>query len=203
LLATTNPINYSALINFGTSSEYGRKDKPMNEEDLLEPDTLYAASKAGATLLARAWTKIYDKPIVTVRPFSVYGPEDDWGKFIMTVINCIHSRKTLTLAKGVHDWIYINDFIDGILTVVNHAHTLRGRVINIGTGVQYTNEEVVRIAEKVIGKKAKVQEANLIRSYDTTVSWVADNKLLKTLGWQPKFDLRKGIEETVKYYLPE
>ncbi|MFH1388443.1 MAG: NAD-dependent epimerase/dehydratase family protein [Patescibacteria group bacterium] len=111
LLDATKDLNIDSFINTGSSSEYGRKRIPMKEDMHLETDTFYGATKAGSTYLSRAFAKQFNMHIVTVRPFSVYGPGEDQKRFIPTVIKCALNEETLNLAQGVHDWIYISDFI--------------------------------------------------------------------------------------------
>lgn len=197
LLNATKQLKYTAFINTGSSSEYGVKDKPMNEGDFLGTDTFYGVTKASATMLCRAFARNYNKPIVTVRPFSVYGPKDDKNKFIPTVIRSFTLNQSLKLAPGVHDWIFIDDYISGVLKVVKNIKKLQGRVVNIGNGKQITNKEVVAVAEKIFERKIKIENTESIRNYDTNISWVADNKLLKSLGWESKYDLTKGIKKII------
>lgn len=197
LLEACKDLNFSAFINTGSSSEYGIKLQPMREEDSLDSETFYGITKASATFLCRAFAHYYNKPIVTVRPFSVYGLGEPEDKFIPTTIKCAKTNQILNLALGVHDWIYIEDYINGVLKVVEYAKKLQGKAINIGTGVQTTNEEVVKIVEKVIGVKMHIKRIKTIREYDTNISWVADNSFLKSLGWMYKYDLSKGITKLV------
>ena len=63
LLKAANEISYKCFIYTGSSSEYGFKDKPMAETDLLEPESLYGVSKASATLLCQMFAKRFHKNI--------------------------------------------------------------------------------------------------------------------------------------------
>lgn len=184
---------YRAFINTGSSSEYGTKNRPMKEDDPLDSDSLYGVTKASATLLCRAFAKKYDKPVVTVRPFSVYGPGDDPKKFIQTAIRCFQTDNQLNVAPGVHDWIYIDDYIEAILLVSEHAKDLQGQAINIGTGTQTSNHGVIAILKEIFCKPGKVKHAAKMRDYDTSKSWVADISKLKSLGWHSNFDLERGL----------
>jgi len=200
LLEATNQMEYEAFILFGSSSEYGRKSSPMKEEDVLEPETFYAATKCAATLLARVWAKQFNKPIVVIRPFSIFGEGEATHRFIPTVIrSCLIGEPMSLDPEASHDWLYVSDLIRGVLMVAQKAKQLKGEVINFGSGKQTTNEQIVRIIEKVCGKKANVVEKKRLRPYDTT-SWVADISKAKSLGWEPEISLEEGIKRTVKYY---
>ncbi|OGE77639.1 hypothetical protein A3J19_04990 [Candidatus Daviesbacteria bacterium RIFCSPLOWO2_02_FULL_41_8] len=197
LLEAAMETGFRAFVNTGSSSEYGKQMRPMAEDMLPETDTFYGATKVGATFLVRAFARQLGLPIVTVRPFSVYGPREAANRFIPTAIRCALSGEELTLAPGVHDWIFVDDFVDGMILVSESAASLSGEVVNIGSGVQYTNEEVVRAIEQATGKVLNIKTTDRLRVYDTETMWVADNKVLCGLGWQPRYDLLEGIKKTV------
>jgi nucleoside-diphosphate-sugar epimerase len=199
LLEATKILSYKAFINVGSSSEYGNKLEPMRESDVLEPITMYGASKAAATALARGFAHTYIKPIVTVRPFSIYGPGEADFRFIPTVIKSIKNNKELELSQGDHDWVYVDDVVSAMLLISDNAMKYSGEVINIGTGLGYTNHFIVRAIENIMGKKAIIKEVDNTRLQDSKV-WLADNKRLLSLGWSCKtiFD---GLKETIKYYI--
>lgn len=197
LLYATKDIEFDAFINTGSSSEYGIKSKEMFESDPLDTDTFYGVTKASATLICRAFAKKYSKNVITVRPFSVYGPFDDTKKFIQVAIKSFQNDLDLQLAKGVHDWIYIDDYINGVLKVLENAQKLKGKTVNIGTGIQSTNYQVIKALEEIFNKKIRIIEIDKVRAYDTETCWVANNSLLKSLGWLPNYSLKKGLTKTI------
>lgn len=202
LLDATKNHNYKAFINVSSSSVYGVKESPMKESDVLETTTLYGASKIAGEFLARAQAISKNKPIVSVRPFSVYGRGEGEHRFIPTVAKSIMEDKEFLLDPEVnHDWIYVEDFVAGMVVVAANAKKLKGGVVNIGSGEQFTNREIVDKLESVTGKTAKFKVKRGLREYEPK-SWVADISLIKSLGWQPKVDLYKGLKETVDYYCP-
>ncbi len=200
LLQATKDIPYEAFINIGSSSEYGKKNYPMREDMVPEPLTMYGGTKASGTMLARAFAKKYNKPIVTVRPFSIYGPGEAEHRFIPTVIRSLIKGEELLLDPlPYHDWTYIDDFLDGVLTVIDHAETLAGNAINIGSGMQYRNQEVVSMLELITGLKTKILKTD-IKRIDSS-NWVADNKTLRLCGWKPKTKLLDGLRKTYESYI--
>ena len=199
LLKASNHTKYKAFINIGTSSEYGVKDKPMKETDLLEPDFLYASSKAAGTLLCQAWSKVNNKPIVTVRPFSLYGGFEERSRFIPKLMSAALNGNKMEIAEGSHDWISVWDFMEAMMVVVKKIKKVKGKIVNIGTGKQHTNWEV---AELVSSMGNMISFNKCKKRHNDMTKWVADIKLLKSLGWKPRFTLKKGLEETMQYYLP-
>lgn len=200
LLGVTCDLPYEAFINFGSSSEYGRKILPMKEDDCLEPMTMYAATKAAGTMLCRGFAKKYDKPIVTVRPFSVYGPGEADHRFIPTVIKSLIKDEQFTLDKdALHDWIYIDDLVDGVLAVIDNVDAFKGNAVNIGTGKQYKNDELVSMLSLISGKKPKTEISTVLRPNDSKI-WVADTRLLKLVGFKAQTTLMEGLKKTYEFY---
>lgn len=199
LLASAN-VSYRAFINFGSSSEYGKKDKPMTEEMLPEVDTFYGASKVGTTFLCSAFAKQYTKPVVTVRPFSAYGPKEASFRFIPQLIQHLERGSMMDFdMDGVHDWIYIDDLIEGIFVVSQHARELGGQVVNIGTGVQSTNTQIETILEKISGKTLNINYFHNMRPSDSPI-WVDGSKKLRLYGWKPKTSLEEGLRQCYEYF---
>jgi UDP-glucose 4-epimerase len=200
LLQACREIKLKGFINVGSSSEYGNKNERMQENLLPETKTMYGVTKVAGTYLARGFAHTYGMPVVTVRPFSVYGPGEASNRFIPTMIRGLETGYPTPLAfEPKHDWIYIDDLISGISQIALFAYELRGSVINIGTGKQYSNVEVVKVLEKISGKTLMIDIFDNLRSYDST-NWVADNSALVSLGWKQKYTLEEGLKKTYDYY---
>lgn len=202
LLEASKTTDYKLFINVGSSSEYGYKRKPMKETDQLEPTSIYAATKAGATHIASAYYHVYQKPIMTIRPFSVYGPFEEPTRFIpQLILSCLNNQDIkLTQGNEGRDFIYIDDFIDGMLKFCRAPKEVKGKIINLGTGQQHSIKEVANLAKELTGSSSKLLwRAYKPRDWDTDY-WVADNKLALSLGWQPKFTLQGGLEETINWF---
>ncbi len=195
LLSATKDTNYSMLINCSTSSVYGEKNHPMHETNSLEAKDFYAVTKMCGELLVRAFVEKYDKPVVNIRPFSVYGPGEADFRFIPTIIRCIKENKPMKLAPGMHDWIYIEDFLDAIMAIQERIKDVKGLAVNIGTGQQFDNYDVFKHLCMLAGKDMNDLPVEHIRLLRSRESWVADNSLLHRLGWVQKYSLIDGLKE--------
>jgi dTDP-glucose 4,6-dehydratase len=198
LLMATLEIPYLCFVYFSTSSVYGTRNDPMKETDPLNPYSFYAATKAGAEYLIKSIVQNYDKPIVIVRPFSLYGPGEASYRLIPTIIKCIVSKTPMKLAYGKHDWIYIDDLLSALLLVQENISELKGKTINIGNGIQYDNYDVLRHLCLVANCLPKDLPIDHIVKMRSCANWVSDNSLLKSLGWIPKFTLTDGLRECWK-----
>lgn len=201
MLHESRNIPYKGFINFGSSSEYGKKNQAMAEKDIIEPETFYGASKGGATLLARSFARQFDKPIVTVRPFSVYGPGEADFRFIPTVCRSIILDSTFTLSNtdSTHDWIYIDDFISGVDVVRDNIVQLSGKIVNIGSGRMHTNKEVCEALKRIADKPYLATTLKVVNKFESE-TWMSDNTKISQLGFFPKYMLAEGLKKTFDYY---
>lgn len=204
LLDATKNISYDVFINTGSSSEYGIKESPMKETDLLEPISFYAASKASATLLCQVFSKEYKKPIITLRPFSVYGPHEEKDRFIPTIIKALIKGKPISLTAGKQrrDFIFVDDVANCYIKTLKKGNKLLGEILNIGTGWEYTNDEIVETLFRTTGKKVPVNKGAFPKRMWDTSHWVSDiAKTKRLLNWSPSFTLEKGLKKTYNWYL--
>lgn len=202
LLMASLEINYAMFVNTGSSSEYGIKNNPMKETDSLEPISFYAATKASATFLSQVFAKIYNKPIVTFRLFSVYGPHEEEDRFIPTAIKAALLNAPFFLTKDIvkRDFVFVDDVVNAYLSIMNRS-IAPGEIYNIGTGIQYSNHYIVETLEKIIGKKIKIAKKSFKNRPWDTKTWVANNKKAVTmLDWKPKYDLTAGLTKTVEWF---
>ncbi|MBU0633911.1 MAG: NAD(P)-dependent oxidoreductase [Candidatus Omnitrophica bacterium] len=202
LLTACNNIEYELFINTGSSSEYGIKSHPLKEDDLPEPVTDYGLSKLAATLYAQLLAKRENKPIVTLRLFSPYGDYDEPTRLIpYTSISCLKDENPkVSAASCVRDFIYIKDVIDAYTQVIENKEKVKGQIINIGSGMQYSIGDVVDKIIKLTGSSVKPEWGQSPNSRLEPKIWQADiSKAQKLLGWKPKYDLEKGLKMSIEW----
>lgn len=198
LLQACNTVSYDLFVNTGSSSEYGFKQFAMRETDILEPTSYYAVTKCAQTLLCSHIAKQENRPIVTIRPFSVYGPYEEPKRFIPTLMKALmyNNEMNLVAPDTARDQIYVDDMVDAYLKI-DELKNNPGEYFNIGTGVQSTIKEVVDTAIKVTKKTAQFKWGEMEnRSWDTN-NWVSDiSKARQLLKWTPKISLDQGLKLT-------
>ncbi len=194
--------NFESFIYTGTAIEYGTKKSPMKETDLLEPNNFYGATKAGNTLLLQAYAIHHKKKIITLRPFYIYGPGEGETRLIRTIIRaCLEGRELpLTSFNETRDFVFVEDLITGYLTAASD-HVQGHHIINIGTGVETSFKKVIEIIEDLTQKKINVVEGKYERRPWSSNCWAADiTKAKQLLNWSPKYSLREGIAEVLKWH---
>lgn len=181
----------SKFIHIGSSSEYQASPFPLRESDPCVPTDIYSATKIAATNLCLGYANAYDMDICVARPFSLYGPNDTPRKLIPRLL----SGKPMKVYEGVHDFIYIKDFVDGIITLLNASRSkTKGDIVNFGTGISLTNKEVVDI---ILKDKSHIEIlGGAQEGYFSPLSWRADiTKAEMKYGWKPKYTFQEGIEQ--------
>ena len=198
LLRTCEAQGYELFVSAGSSSEYGSKTEPMRESDLPEPNSPYAVSKVAQTLLCQQRAAAAGLPIVVLRLFSVYGPLEEPTRLVPTLLRAIlaGTEIAMTSPKTSRDFIHVDDVVAAFLQV-DALRKLGGEVLNLGTGIQSSLEDVVAAAERASGKTARcVWNSMAPRSWDTT-TWVADvTKLREKLGFTAPTSLVEGLRAT-------
>lgn len=195
LLEASNDIPYRAFVYVGSSSEYGIKDEPMREDMECFPLTVYGQTKNVATELCKYHSMMFNKNIMIVRPFSVYGTGERSDRFFPAAINACLEGKPFECWAGNHDWVHVEDFVLALMSLPYKA--LPGEIINIGTGVMTSNLEVIRLIEKIVGKKVKGKYHRKQKRATDSKVWVADISKALALGWKPTVSLEEGLRRKI------
>ena len=194
-------VGFDAFVNTGSSSEYGAKKKPMSEKDVLHPGTAYGASKAWATMYGEYLALAKKAPVVTLRPFTVYGAYEARGRLIPNIILALLNGEAPRLASPriARDFIFIDDMIGAYIRAAERPSA--GAVFNIGSGKQATIKEIFDVVRDIMEVDVDPRwDRTIGRSFDTN-HWVADIRLAqRQLGWKPKTSLQNGLWETVAWF---
>lgn len=202
LVLACQEVGFNVFINTGSSSEYGFKKEPMKETDILEPNSHYAVFKSAATLFCQYEAISKKLPIITLRPFSVYGIYEEPTRLVPTLITRFFKNECPPLVdpNTARDYIYIDDVVDLYILTATRPE-LGGKIFNMGTGKQSTLKDIVDIAINLTGAKVEPQWGSMeSRIWDQNI-WLADmTKTQKAFNWQPKNDLRMGLTKTIEWF---
>src|SRR5262249_46888248 len=206
VLGTSNVLDacaragVGAVVNTGSSSEYGFKDHAPDETEPLEPTSVYGVAKAASTLLSASVAREQGLPVTTLRLYSVYGPWEEPGGFVPALAEAA-LRGTLPVLASPHvarDFVWVGDVVDAYVL----AASVRGAggVYNVGSGRQTTLAEAVDAARRVLGVSEEPSWGSMPdRSWDSDV-WVADvSKIERELGWRPAVAFDDGLARTAAW----
>lgn len=208
ILGTWNALQVAAalgvqrFVHIGSSLEYGEREAPLEESDPVQPGTFRGAVKAAATLLSLGMWRTAGLSVVVLRPFYVYGPWDNPAHLIPRAIRAAFLREELPLTEStyVHDPVYVEDVIDACI-LAGTGDALAGEVINVGSGRQLRNHDIVRAIEEATGRPIEIRSGAFPARPSDRRHWVADIKKAKRLlGWEPRHTLEMGLESTLRWY---
>ena len=201
------------FIQISTDEVYGSLNTSSvssTEESPYSPNSPYAASKASADHLARAWSRTYNLPVITSKCSNNYGPRQYPEKLIPVVIfNALSGRKIPVYGDGmnIRDWLYVDDHCKAIEILLKNGTP--GETYNIGGNNQITNKQVVMTICSILDEYVPLKD----KSYTKQISYVEDrrghdrrysidsSKMKTAFGWQPTVCFTKGIGQTIGWYL--
>jgi dTDP-glucose 4,6-dehydratase len=209
------------FLHVSTDEVYGTLGATgaFSEDMAYAPNSPYAASKAGADHLVRAYRETYGLPTLITNCSNNYGPYQFPEKLIpLMILNAVEGRKLPIYGDGRHvrDWLYVEDHCAGVLLVLERGHP--GAKYNIGGGNERTNLEIVdRLCAALEAAWPAATNPALaghsIARYETLKTFVADRpghdrryaidaaRIREELGWRPAHDFATGMVKTVRWYL--
>jgi len=192
---------------FGT---LGPADPKFAETTPYRPNSPYAASKAGADHLVRAWHETYGLTTLLSNCSNNYGPYQFPEKLIPLVIHNALSGKPLPVygdGQQVRDWLYVSDHCAALATIL--ARGKAGETYAIGGDAERTNLAVVEAICVLLDRHRPRNSGR----YAEQIAFVTDrpghdrryaidaSKIRGELGWAPQRDFEAGLEATVLWYL--
>ena len=192
------------FIVASTSSIYGENPPYPTPESASSSEPLqpYAASKKGAEAMAHAYHHLYDIDVTVVRFFTVYGPAGRPDLSIFRFVQWIsegHPVRVNGDGEQSRGFTYIDDIGRGIISALK---PLGFEIINLGGHEVITINNLIRLIEEVVGRKAIVQYGPPDPA-DMFTNWADVTKAGELLGWEPQFNMRVGVEKLVEWYNAE
>lgn len=200
LLELSKGYKVQKFILASTSSLYASEPLPFREDFAVNsPLSPYAASKKGAEAMCHAYHHLYGIDTTIFRYFTVYGPagRPDMSYFIF-MKNIDEGKKITVFGDGSHlrDFTYVDDIAHG--TVLGLKKT-GFKILNLGGNRCYRLIDMIRLIEKALGKKARI-EFRPAHEADMKATRADATQAKKILGWSAATDLPEGIERTVDWY---
>lgn len=204
LLEAARTHSVELIVNTSTSEVYGSSQySPIDELHPLNAQSPYAASKIAADQLCLSYNKSFNLPVTIIRPFNTFGPRQSLRAAIPTMITqVIINKKEINLGNLIskRDFSYVDDTVMGFVSCLSNKKCI-GEVINLGSGYDFSMQEVLLIIEDILNKKLKVNvDQNRIRPEKSEVNHLLSNntKAKKLLNWEPQFKDKKGFQEGIR-----
>jgi len=193
------------FIQISTSEVYGSAQTvPMSEDHPIAPQSPYAATKAGADRMAYSFYKTYHLPIVVIRPFNNYGPNQYPEKLIpFFIANALEDKPLYVYGSGknTRDWVYVKDCTQALKKILEiDINKIKGEVFNLGSGKEYAVLEIANIILDYFYKPKSLIRMIADRPGHVERLISGTKKVKQVLGWHTKTQFSKGIIETIKWY---
>jgi dTDP-glucose 4,6-dehydratase len=209
-LAETEKQNFR-FLHVSTDEVYGSlgpTDPAFTEKTPFAPNSPYAASKASADHLVRAFHHTYGLPTLTTNCSNNYGPYQFPEKLIPLMIHNAIAGKPLPVygdGLNVRDWLYVKDHCEAIRQVLSKGRV--GECYNIGGNSEKSNIDVIR---EICAVLTELKPAG---GYESLITYIKDRpghdrryamdctKIRGELGWTPSESFSSGLRKTVEWYL--
>jgi len=206
------------FLHVSTDEVYGTlgPSGQFSEETPYAPNSPYAASKASADHLVRAYCHTFAMPVLITNCSNNYGPYQFPEKLIpLMILNAVDGKPLPIYGDGgnVRDWLHVEDHCAGIMQVLADGRV--GDKYNIGGGNERTNLEIVdrlcTALERL--RPASMNPALAGRSYHELKTFVPDRpghdrryaidatKIRREVGWSPRHRFEDGLAQTAAWYL--
>ena len=195
------------VIDFSTSEVFGTHAYRSTEKDHAiagsagEARWTYAVSKLAGEHLAKAYNSQYNIPVVTVRPFNVYGPGQTGEGAIQIFIKKALTNEAINIhgdGVQIRAWCYVDDFVECIMKCLKSDEAV-GESFNIGNSrAVITILGLANLVCRVLNSKSKIVHKDPL-SADVEIRVPSLDKAEKILGFKAKVDLEEGIQRTAEW----
>lgn len=191
------------LVYAESSALYeGSKLLPTPETE-ANPQSFYAVSKLSSMYFADAYRRYFGLPTTALRYFCVYGPRQDYRRtippvFSAFIIKLLKGEQPIIFGTGEkrRDFVHLDDVNDFHMLCIEDDRTT-GKVFNLGSGINYSINEIYRMIADVLGSDLKpIYKPDLPGE---AFANLADITEAKKLGWKPKVDLRSGLVSSIDF----
>ena len=201
VLRLAQKLAVGRLVYVGSSVEYGSASL-ASEDRVPAPNSEYGATKAAGWALAHAFSRRHGLPVVSLRPFSVYGPLEAAYRLIpYCILRALdRSRIEVTAGKQTRDYVYVDDVMDAFVGAGVAPEALGG-TFNVSTGTDTAVRDVVTAIVKLT--ESPVEPSFGVRQIgDTELLATSGNpaKAREVLSWAPKTSLEEGLAKTIEWF---
>lgn len=191
--------NIKGVIIASSDKAYGKTKRTYTEESALRGDHPYDVSKSSADLIAQAYIKTYNLPIIITRSANVYGEGDPHtDRIIPGIVEAISKNKILKIRSNGRyrrDYIYVKDVANAYYFLIKNFEKAKGEAFNISSNENYSVLQLIKKIEKITGRKIKYKILNNAQN-EIPYQKLNDEKLRK-MGWGNRDTIKGTIKELI------
>lgn len=190
------------FIFASSSSVYGVNDHyPWKEDEQLMPISPYASTKLSGEMMGHVYSKLFGLRFLALRFFTVYGPAQRPDLAIHKFTRAILAGKPITMygdGSTSRDYTYVGDTVQGILGAIGF-NASGFEIINLGNNYTVTLKELIEAIEDLTGRKAVIERLP-DQPGDVPRTYADISKAKQLLGYEPKVQLKEGLEHFYKWF---
>lgn len=206
LLEKCKQFGVRKIIYSSSAAVYGKPmSNPIKEDHIIKPISFYGISKLTPEYYLEVFSSLYNIKYTVLRYANVYGPRQNYlgeGGVIPIFINKILNKESVTIygsGRQTRDFIFVKDIVYANTLAINHGDN---EIFNIGSKTSINLIELVDILAKITNNIPEIVY-EIERPGDILHSCLDNTKALVNLGWEPRYSLEEGLEETISYYVTE
>jgi nucleoside-diphosphate-sugar epimerase len=187
------------FVNTGSVFEYGGQNKKVKERDVDLKDIInsYSAVKIATTVLANSYMDRLK--VITLRPFTCYGPYEDESRMIRaTITRALNNESIRIVNKVVRDFVYVGDVAVAYQNALE-CNFQSGEIINIGSGKKVVINDVAKLIKKLTNSNSDIAIDSTYKRNRESACWADIQRARLVLGWSPKTDIQSGLKVTIDW----
>ncbi len=205
VMAAARDLGTPRVVHTSTSETYGTaRFVPITEAHPLQGQSPYSASKIGADKVAESFYTSFELPVVTVRPFNIFGPRQSARAVIPTIITQALTGDEVRLGtlSPTRDFTFVLNTAEGFLRAAECDAALGG-VFNLGSGFEISIGDLAQTIIRLTGRPVtfRADEAERLRPGKSEVQrlWADSTRAREVLGWTPRIGFEEGLRRTIDW----
>ena len=202
LVDLLNRDSLKKFIQIGSSDEYGNQPAPQHEGLQESPISPYSSGKVASTQFLQKLHASEKFPVVVLRFFLVYGPEQSSERFFPQIIKgCLESKHfPASAGTQLRDFCFIDDISRGILLALDTTDDVDGEVINLASGEPISIRDTIEKVQRTVGSGTPRYGEIPFRKGENKALVADITKAKALLNWNPIISIDEGIRRTVDAY---
>lgn len=188
------------IVAAGTCAEYDWSFGECVEETTpMSPGTLYGTCKHAVAQIIESWSRHTGLSCAWGRVFFLYGPHEHPSRVVAYVVRSLLKGETALCSAGLQkrDFLHVEDVAAAFVALLESD--IRGPV-NIGSGEPVALRDVLLKVGEYIGRPELLRLGERSSAGDAAAFWANNRRLIEQCHWSPRYDLSRGLEQTVEWW---